>query len=112
MFDVTGTIGKKPCEISLGKILADRNDPKLISKITKMIHRTKHVLNQLEFIPDEAIRESMINLYRQHTEKYLEKLTGIPVRGVPVTDVLVSHTMCCIHAYFSKKEDENANDED
>jgi hypothetical protein len=110
MFDVTGTIGKKPCEISLGKILADKNDPKLISKITKLIHRVKYVLNQLEFIPDESIRKSMINMYRQHTEKYLETLTGIPVRGVPVTDVLVSHTMCCIHAYFAK--DKHANDED
>lgn len=29
-FDKTGTIGSLPCEISLNKILADKNDTKLI----------------------------------------------------------------------------------
>lgn len=106
-FDALGTLGSLPCEISLTKVLAARNDRKLISKITRLIFMARHKLQQLKFIPDKGTRESFRILHKRDTEQRLEEMMGVPVRGVPVTDMVVSHTMCCLNAYFKKARNES-----
>lgn len=107
-FDPTGTIGSLPCERSLNKILADRGDPKLIKKITKLLQLARHRLKQLSYIPDKATREHFRVLHKRDMERSVEIITGSQVRGVPVSDVVASHTMCCLHAYFAYREDKHA----
>ena len=83
-FDATGTIGSRPCELSLNKILADKNDPRLNKKIIRILQATKHRFKQLASIPDDSTRS----------------ITGFAVRGELVTDVVTSHACCCINSYF------------
>ena len=102
MFDATGTIGSLACEISLNKILSEKNNTILIKKIIKLLQRTKHRVKQLDYIPDASVREYFRIILQQDAEKTLSNITGLPVRGVPVTDLVVSHTMCCLCAYFKE----------
>lgn len=104
-YDATGTIGSLPCEISLNKILAAKNDPKLNAKIMRVIYAVKHNLSQLKYIPDRKTRLNFKALLRNSIEDRVEKMMGVKVRGVPVTDVVVSHLMCCLHAYFGRQND-------
>lgn len=101
-FDPTGTIGSMPCERSLNSILAEKADSKLIKKVTKLLQIARHRLKMLEFIPEKATREYFRVLLKHDMERCVEKITGFQVRGVPVTDALASHMMCCLHAYFAK----------
>lgn len=109
MFDAIGTIGKKPCEVSLNKILAHKGDKKLISKIMKFLQNLKHDIAQLDFIPDKITKYKFKLLLKRDAEKRLETLMGIPCRGTLVTDLVMSHTMCCLNAYF--RENLNGNTE-
>lgn len=102
MFDATGTIGSLPCEISLNKILADKNDAVLSSKIIKLLQKYKANLKSLQEISDIATRKYFASLVRKETEIYLSKIMKIPVRRVPVSDIVASHTMCCIAAYYRR----------
>lgn len=99
-FDATGTIGHRPCEVSLNKILAERNDPKLIRAITKLIHHCKAGLKAIQELSDMRLRVYFADLMRDDIEKKIAEITGVAVRGVPVTDVVASHTMCCVASYF------------
>jgi len=100
-FDATGTIGKLPCERSLNKILADRGDARLIKKVTKLLQLARFRLKQLKHIPDPATYWHFRVLHKRDMERGIEAITGSKVRGLPVTDVVASHMMCCLHAYFN-----------
>jgi len=102
-FDATGTIGSRPCEVALNKILAEKGDRRVIHKITKMLMECRRTLKALLVISDETTRSYLAALYRRDLETRIEKITGTPVRGKRLgkEDVLTSHTACCISAYFS-----------
>lgn len=99
-FDATGTIGSRPCELSLNKILAEKNNPKLIKYIVRLLQKVKFQFEQLNYIPDEATKHHFKNLLKEHAEDKVSKITGSPVRGVLVTDLVASHACCCINAYY------------
>lgn len=102
--DATGTIGKLACEISLNKILNERQEstPWLIKKIINLLVTTRHQLKQLQYIPDASTRHCLRAMLKEHIQQRISDITGYPVKGVPINDVVTSHTMCCINAYFAK----------
>lgn len=105
-FDATGTIGSLPCEKNLNLILAERNEPRLIKNIVKLLTTTRARLKQIAHMPDPGAQEFFRTLLKQNVEQTLQDISGVPVRGVPVTDLVASHTMCCLHAYFAKSRSE------
>jgi hypothetical protein len=104
MFDPTGTIGSMPCELSLNKILADKNDPRITKKIMKLLYVTKFRLKQLQNISDPATYTHFKIMLKHECENSVMKITGNPTRGQGKLDPLTSHTMCCLHAYFNIKQ--------
>ncbi len=108
-FDAIGTIGSRPCEISLNKILADRNKPWLTRKILNLFYKVKHSLKSLQ--ESNMAREDKIyfaDLLFSEIEKKVCAITGVSaIRGVPVIDGLASHTACCIAAYFKEFKRKN-----
>jgi hypothetical protein len=101
-FDAKGTIGSLPCEVSLNKILAERADPGEIHKITKLLQQTKAHLKSLLQVKNKQHRQHFALLLRRSVERTLADFSGVQVRGKPVNNPMVSHTMCCIAAYFRK----------
>ena len=101
-FDATGTIGGLACERSLNLILAERNDPRLIKKITKLLQAARLRIKQLSNVTDSPTRAYFRDLLRRDLHQTVETITGVKVRGVPVVDPVASHTMCCLHAYFAR----------
>jgi hypothetical protein len=106
-FDVTGTIGSKPCEISLNRILAELNDPRLTRNIMRCINRCKNGLKALKSMPDKHWRACFRNYLQEICRKNVEKITGVQVKGVKIPqskgiEAVASHTMCCLHAYFAE----------
>ena len=99
-FDATGTIGSRPCELSLNKILADKNDPRLNKKIIRILQATKHRFKQLASITDDSTRSYFKELLKKEAENTISNITGFAVRGELVTDVVTSHACCCINSYF------------
>ena len=104
-FDATGTIGGLACERSLNMILADRGDTRLIKKITNLLQATKVRIKQLNNITDAPTRAYFRDLLRKDLDKSVESITGCKVRGTPVIDIVTSHTMCCLNAYFARNND-------
>ncbi len=102
MFDVTGTIGSLPSEISVGKILSEKNDKKLIGRVVKFLQISKRRFKSLQKLEDEDSKIYFLNLYREEVENLLSKITGFQCRGVKITDPLTSHVACCIATYFKQ----------
>lgn len=101
MMDKFGTIGSLPCERSLNAILAEREDPSLVRKVTRLLFRLRECLKGLKDIKDDRVSQNLRILVRRDVESKLSAITGVKLRGVPTTDVIASHTMCVIKAYFA-----------
>ena len=106
-FDAAGTIGSYPCEKVLGQILLERNDPKLISKVTKFLFTARKRLAVAYQIKDHHMREYFLSLLKADLKKAVTSITGVPVHKVKVTDVLASHIMCCLTAYYRNSRVQN-----
>jgi hypothetical protein len=113
-FDATGTIGSKPCEKSLNKILAEINNPGLTGRILKCFFRCKDGLKALAEMPNKHWANFFVVTLRERCEKSIENITKVKVRGVayqprkvdgPTMEAVTSHSMCCLHAYFAEFRD-------
>lgn len=98
MLDPTGTIGSKPCEIVLNRILSELNDTKLISKTIKQFAVVKTNVKKLKkFLlnNDVDFYILMLNILREHTLKSLDsRSTSFPY------DVY-THLRCCLVGIFT-----------
>jgi hypothetical protein len=65
---------------------------------------SKIKLNSLKSISNSSDRNYFKRLLRQDIEGNLVKITGFEVRGVPCLDVVTSHTMACLNAYFKDQK--------
>lgn len=97
-FDATGTIGKLPCEVNLNKILAKIENIQYAGKIITLLSNYRKILKQLRNV-DAPTKGYLVKLVREDTEQRLSDILGTPVRGVPVTNSIASHAMCCLAAY-------------
>ena len=102
MVDV-GTIGSLPCEVSMSIILRELNDPKMTRKITKLLLYVRKTLKELRSINHKPTYLYLRTLCWDDTKKSVERITGVRVSGVPTTNAIASHAMCCIHAYFGRE---------
>lgn len=97
-----GTIGSRPCEVVLNKILMEiGGDSKcsVTNFVTGTLLKFRLGLKQLGFIPDKAWR----NTFR--VKFYLETIEKIKAKGLPL--VIESHTLCCLKAYYRDTIREN-----
>jgi len=98
-FDTKGTIGKKPCEISLNAILAEQKNGKLSGNLLSLLQKFKKILLFLG-TADSPYTKFLADLARQHSEKRLSDITGVKLKGVPITNKVASHALSCMRAYY------------
>lgn len=109
-FDSTGTIGSRPCEVSLSKILAEQDNHKLSHRVLRLLMNCKKYLKGLEAIKDYSLKVYFLDLMRKDIEAKISQITGVKVRGAKLgyslPDILTSHMMCCVAAYFRECQNE------
>jgi hypothetical protein len=99
-FDITGTIGSKPCELSLGRILA-RQDKKVRRDVLKFLSKCRSRLLALEPLENSEAQTYFVSLLRKDLhEKFLKYVSTISAAGVEDAKDIATHTWCCITAYF------------
>lgn len=89
-FDIIGTIGYKPCELSLGRIL--ESNPHVINRVMRTISNFKSGLKQLRFIPVFRYR-------KEFARSWLGKFK-ISICAKNLEPVIESHLLCCLTAYY------------
>jgi len=97
--DAVGTIGSKPCELSLNKILGEHHDPKLTNKVMGRLMSTKEGIKKLQkyVLPyDAAFFVHMLNIFREATYALLEQ------QRYSIPNEVYTHLRCCLAAYFSE----------
>lgn len=90
--NLLGAIGKKPCEISLQKILEKENNRKLTNKVMHIILTFKEGLKCLESMTNSKYFNAFTSLW---LETYIEKVNNIPTENID----LKTHLRCCVSAY-------------
>lgn len=66
----------------------------------KLLRVAKDRIRALNSIKGKSSYDYFRTLLRHDLDEAVVKITGVPVRGLPMTDALASHTMCVLHAYF------------
>lgn len=85
-----GTIGKKPCEIVLNKILIECNDKKLTNQVMVRFARLKKAIKQFKYMPDKEFANGMLSNY-----------FGLFKQQVPNWPQNVkTHALCCYTAHY------------
>lgn len=88
-----GTIGSRPCEVSLNRILIEhKNNAQMIHSVTSTLLRFRRWLKQLEHIPDPAYRSTAMKTYLDMF------VVGVIKQNLPV--FVESHTRCCLVTYY------------
>jgi hypothetical protein len=87
-----GTIGSRPCELVLNKILIEHDDPKLVKKTTKLLFQFRHGLEQLSAIPELSFRLNMLQKWRADFMKRASSLN--------MPREVETHVCCCLVAYY------------
>lgn len=97
-----GTIGSRPCEIVLNKILMEIGGDSKCSAtnfVTGTLLKFRLGLKQLGYIPDKAWRHTF------RVKFYLETVEKIKAKNLPIA--IESHTLCCLKAYYRETIHEN-----
>ena len=74
-----GTIGSRPCEIILNKLLVERRDKKLTRRVMSLHMEFKTGLKHLSDIQDKSWKQRMLDLWR---ERCLQKLASLDLPDV------------------------------
>lgn len=99
-----GTIGSRPCEISLNKILIEIGGKSISSYVVSTLLKFRLGLKQLSFIPDESWRHTFT------TKFYADTIEKIKTKKLPV--MIESHALCCLKAYYRDSHEDIRSDID
>lgn len=91
MIDI-GTIGPRPCEIVLNKILIEHNDRKMINKVMSVFHEFRQGLKHLKDIKDVTFRKRMLSTWRKQCYQRIDDLN--------LPKVVYSHLRCVLSAHW------------
>lgn len=89
--NLIGAIGKRPCEISLQKIMQDLGDRKVVNRVMNIIYDYRDGLRQIAYMPDMQYRKRFTFEWRQ---KFFEK-----VFDADLPEGVQTHLWCCMTAY-------------
>ena len=94
--DPTGTIGSKPCEVALNKILFDLDAtyPKLFNKINNILHKSKFAFKELLAIKDDGVFNSALKLLKERYDQSIKDVSRCKPTNIK------THALCCINAYY------------
>ena len=89
--NLIGAIGKRPCEISLQKIMQELGDRKVVNRTMSLIYDYREGLRQITHVPAMHWRKRFTFEWQQ---KFYEKVfeSELPI-GVQ------THLWCCMTAY-------------
>lgn len=91
--NLLGAIGKRPCEISVQKIMQELGDRRVVNKVMNYILDYREGLRQIAHIPSMQYRKQFTFGWRQ---KFFNKIFR-PDSDWPKT--LQTHLWCCMTAY-------------
>lgn len=86
-----GTIGKRPCEISLNNALIAQADAKITNKVMKRFFALKDGLKELQFVPSMSFRKTMMLM---HFKKIRDSLPNDLPKNI------YTHALCCYTALY------------
>lgn len=89
--NLIGAIGKRPCEISLQKIMQELGDRKVVNRTMNIILDYREGLRQIAMVPNMQYRKRFTYEWRL---KFREKVFN---SELPV--VVQTHLWCCMTAY-------------
>jgi hypothetical protein len=87
-----GTIGSRPCEVVLNRILIERKDKKLTNKVMSLHLEFREGLKHMTDIKDVAFRKRMLSMWRKWAMDKLDTLD--------LPDVVHSHLGCALTANY------------
>lgn len=88
-----GTIGSKPCEISLNRILIRIDDAKITGIIMKRYHDLKIGLNKLKVLDRSFSRRMMLMFYHQIRDSFIKRSGDVP-------EDAFTYSLCCFKALY------------
>lgn len=90
--NLIGAIGKRPCEVSLQKIMTEIGDRKLVNRVMNIILDFREGLRQIGHVPNMQYRKRFTYEWQQ---KFFDK-----VFGATMPTGVQTHLWCCMTAYF------------
>jgi hypothetical protein len=95
--DEEGTIGSKPCEKSLNRLLAASGDRFLVASVMSRYNHYRHGLNAIGRMPDAKYRKHVMTLWRDHFLTFLDQTQG-GEKSLP--EAVYTHLRCCMVACY------------
>ncbi len=90
--NLIGAIGKRPCEVSLQKILTVIGDRKLVNRVMNIIYDFRDGLRQINHIPDMKYRKRFTFEWHQ---QFFNRVFDMTMPKDAQT-----HLWCCMTAYY------------